>query len=269
MVTVAIAVCTVLVVGVVVTALIGRQPHADPIDLAFPLNNGTYLVVNGGSHLLINAHLNTLKGDRFRAYRGQSFGVDLVRINRVGLRAPGWLPADPTVYVIFGDPVFAPCPGRVVVASDGAPDMPPPQPDRSHMAGNHVMLDCAGTWVLLGHLQRGTVAVHMGQIVKTGDYLGRVGNSGNTSEPHLHVHAQRPGTDAEPLSGDPVPIRLAGRYLARNDHVSVTSPRPFSRKATSRLSSTCTPSRPATSSGPRLESVVTSTRTSTSPSTCR
>ena len=87
------------------------------------------------------------------------------------------------------------------------------------MAGNHVILECGLVWIVLGHLQQGTVAVHVGEITEVGHVIGRVGNSGNTGEPHLHVHAQRPGSAIAPLSGDPVPIRLDGRYLVRNDRV--------------------------------------------------
>jgi hypothetical protein len=208
-----------LLVGVTGGALAGRRPPAEPIDLAFPLRSGTYLVVNGGSQALINAHVGTLEGERFAPYRGQSYGVDLVRINGVGLRVRGVLPADPAAYLIFGDPVLAPCGGRVVIAEDGAPDMPPPQADRAHMAGNHVILECGAVWVILGHLQRGSVVASTGQVVEPGHVLGRVGNSGNTGEPHLHVHAQRPGSTTAPLSGDPVPVRLGGRYLVRNDRI--------------------------------------------------
>jgi murein DD-endopeptidase MepM/ murein hydrolase activator NlpD len=146
--------------------------------------------------------------------------VDLVRLNGFGLRARGLLPDDPRAYVMFGDRVLAPCGGAVAGAADGAPDMPPPQPDRAHMAGNYVLLDCAGVHVLLGHLQRGSVAVRSGQTVRTGEVLGLVGNSGNTGEPHLHIHAQRPGSSAEPMSGEPLPIRLDGRYLVRNVRVT-------------------------------------------------
>ena len=209
----------VLFLGVVGLALTGRRPPSDPIDVAFPLGSGTYLVVNGGSQPLINAHLGTLEGERFAPYRGQSYGVDLVRINPAGLRVMGLLPANPEVYVIYGDPVLAPCRGRVVFVADGAADMPPPQPDRAHMAGNHVILECDSVWIVLGHLQRGSVAVNVGQVTDLGDLLGLVGNSGNTGEPHLHVHAQRPGSAVAPLSGEPVPIRLGGRYLVRNDRV--------------------------------------------------
>ncbi len=218
-VTVLIGGLTMLLVGIVGMALASRRPPGDSVDLTLPLGSGTYLVVNGGSQALTNAHLGTLEGERFAPYRGQSHGVDLVRINRVGLRVPGLLPADPTAYLIYGDPVLAPCQGRVVVAEDGAADMPPPQADRTHMAGNHVILECGSVWIVLGHMQRGSVAVRVGQITELGDVLGLVGNSGNTGEPHLHVHAQRPGSTTAPLSGEPVPIRLGGRYLVRNDRV--------------------------------------------------
>lgn len=217
---------------VIVVALAARNPPGDAIDLASPVLGGTFLVVNGGNSQLINAHLGTLAGDRFRPYRGQSYGVDLVRIDRVGLRARGLLPNDPSAFLIFGDPVVAPCAGRVVAAVDGAPDMPPPQPDRSHMAGNYVMLDCDGAWVLVGHLQRDSVAVRKGDTAPIGVALGRVGNSGNTGEPHLHIHAQRPGTDAEPMSGEPMAVRLDGRYLVRNARVTFGQdpvPRPPTR----------------------------------------
>jgi len=209
--------------GAIVIALLARRAPDSAVDLAFPLDGGTYLVVNGGRHEFVNAHLGTLAGERFRPYRGQSHGVDLVRLNGLGLRATGLLPDDPRAYVMFGDRVLAPCDGTIAGAADGAPDMPPPLPDRAQMAGNYVLLDCAGIHVLLGHLQRGSVAVRPGQTVRTGDGLGLVGNSGNTGEPHLHIHAQRPGSAAEPLGGEPLPIRLDGRYLVRN--ARVTAPR--------------------------------------------
>lgn len=197
-----------------------RPPEAPAVDLTLPLRGGGYYVANGGRLELLNAHLMTLTDDRFRAYRGQSYGVDIVRLNRWGVRAPGPLPSDPARYVIFGEPVYAPCGGTVVMAVDGIADQPPPRADRAHMAGNHVILDCGNVWVLLGHLRQGSVSVRAGETVCVGQRLGSVGNTGNTGEPHLHIHAQRPGTTAEPLGGDPIAIRFAGRNLVRNARVS-------------------------------------------------
>lgn len=72
----------------------------------------------------------------------------------MGFRACGILPADPARYTIFGEPLYTPCAGQVIAAVDGVEDMPPPQMDRQHMAGNYVILNCEATWVLLGHLPR-------------------------------------------------------------------------------------------------------------------
>jgi hypothetical protein len=206
-------------VAAVYAALGGPRPDG-AVDVAFPLRQGTYLVANGGRIELRNAHLMTLTEQRFRAYRGQSFGVDLVRIDRLGRRARGLQPSDPAEYTIFGDSVFAPCAGHVVRATDGLADQPVPEVDRAHMAGNYVLLNCGDAWVLLGHLRASSVRVSAGETVLVGAPLGRVGNTGNTSEPHLHIHAQRPGTDAMPLGGEPLPIRFDGRRLARNDRIS-------------------------------------------------
>jgi hypothetical protein len=191
------------------------------VNLALPLGPGRYLVVNGGSSLSTNAHLATFDARqlRFRDWRGQSDGVDLVQLDGLGLRARGVQPADPRAYFIYGRPVLAPCAGRVVLAEDGLPDMQVPEMDREHMAGNHVLLRCAQGDVMLGHLIPGSVRVRVGDSVKPGDRLGAVGNSGNSGEPHLHVHAQRRGPVGAPLGGDPLPILFDGRFPVRGDRI--------------------------------------------------
>ena len=208
--------------GALVTwAIDGRRGPDAGAEAAFPLRDGTYLVVNGGRNALMSAHVRTLGSEpRFRAWRGQSHGVDIVKLGRGGLRARGVLPRDPGRYAIFGDPVHAPCNGSVVAAVDGIADQPVPEMNRAQMAGNHVILDCNGIWLLMGHLRRGSVRVHVGDAIESGHVVGEVGNSGNSSEPHLHIHAQKPGTLAEPLSGEPIPLRFDGRYLARNHRIS-------------------------------------------------
>jgi hypothetical protein len=218
-----IAVSVVLLIAsapLIAVALQGRRPALDTIvDLEFPLRDGTYYVANGGSHAIVSAHVQTLTTERMRDYRGQSYGVDVVKVNRWGVRASGFGPRDPRRYAIFGDSIYAPCPGIVLRAEDGRPDMPPPDSDRSRLAGNYVFLKCGDVHVLLGHMERGSVRVQPGDHVTPDDIVGRVGNSGNTNEPHLHIHAQRPATGDAYLSGDPLPMRLNGRFLVRNDRI--------------------------------------------------
>lgn len=203
-----------------VSTLTGRvQQVGAVVELTFPLKTGTYLVVNGGGNIKVNQHLMTIDISipRFYAYRGQSYGMDLVKLDKFGFRANGLLPPNPRQYNIYGVTVFAPCAGQVIAAQDGLPDMQVPQTDHQHMAGNHVLLRCNDADVLLGHFKPGSLKVMAGDAVAIGQAVGAVGNSGNTSEPHLHIHAQQRGTASEPFSGNPLPMRFDGRFLVRND----------------------------------------------------
>lgn len=201
-------------------ALSGRRtPDTDLVDLDFPLRDGRFVVANGGSTDLLNAHIDTLDDPRFAPVRGQSYALDIVEVNAFGVRASAPLPGDPARYVIFGRPVHAPCAGVVSQIENTLPDLSPPQTDARNPAGNRVIIDCGGFTVLLAHLKRGSVTVTGGQRVAAGAIVGAVGNSGNTDEPHLHVHAQRPGRGILPLDGEPLGMRFGGRWYVRNDSV--------------------------------------------------
>lgn len=201
----------------------GRLPPPVPaVDLTFPLQGGEYLIVHGGSDIQINPHMKTLDESvpLFQDYRGQSYGIDIVQIDRFGLRADGIVPHNLAAYQIYGEPVLAPCPGKIVQAVDGFPDMPIPQVDQDNRAGNHVILQCGDVEVLLAHFRPQSLSVQQGMDVQVGDRIAEVGNSGASNEPHLHISAQRPGSSVAPLSGDPVPMRFAGQFLIRGDRVT-------------------------------------------------
>ena len=96
-------------------------------------------------------------------------------------------------YWAWGRPIVAPADALVVAAVDGVRDNRPQVEveNRRAPAGNHVVLDLGrGEYALLAHLRRGSVRVRPGQRVGRGDVLGACGNSGNSSEPHLHFHVQ-------------------------------------------------------------------------------
>lgn len=214
------SVLVLLLAGVILLALGGRRDFDEKaVDLAFPLRAGTYLVANGGSSELLNAHLKTLQDERFSAYRGQSFAIDLVAIGRWGSRDSGIFPRDPSAYAVFGNTIHAPCAGTVVHARDGYPDRLGPGSEPATLEGNHVILACDPAWVLLAHMQEGSVRVTEGDSVLAGEAIGRVGNSGRSDEPHLHIHAQTPGSPAALLGGEPLPITFDQRSLVRNDRV--------------------------------------------------
>lgn len=216
----------VIVVGIVGLALAvvllppavgGRSQPDAVVALAPPLGAGSYYIASGGTTRSVNAHLATLDGPRSGIWRGQSRAVDLVKVDGLGRRADGIAPADPTRYFIFGEPVLAPCAGTVVATESGRADQRVPQVDRDNLPGNLVLLACGDVEVLLAHLRQHSVVVGPGQKVVPGTLLGEVGNTGNTSEPHLHIHAQRPSPDpAKPLAGEPLWITVDGRFPVRN-----------------------------------------------------
>lgn len=217
-----------LVVGggavvMVVDAYRARQPAGDiaVIDIAPPFARGTYLIGHGGSRPLFNPHLEALDPTRqsLRPYRGQAYALDVLRLDRLGRRARGLAPSDLEAYHIFGTAVRAPCAGEIVHAEDHHPDLPVGETDRRNPAGNHVRLACGEALLVLAHLQAESLLVSAGDAVEAGDALAAIGNSGNTSEPHLHLHAQRPGPTEAPLAGEPLQLTIDGRYLVRNDRL--------------------------------------------------
>jgi murein DD-endopeptidase MepM/ murein hydrolase activator NlpD len=108
----------------------------------------------------------------------------------------------------------------VAHVEDQLPDQTPPETDQRHPAGNHVRLVCGEADVLLAHLMRSSVAVTSGQWVEAGQLIGRVGNSGLSLEPHLHLHAQYRGPAGNFLAGEPMPLRIDGRVLVRNSRLT-------------------------------------------------
>jgi murein DD-endopeptidase MepM/ murein hydrolase activator NlpD len=79
----------------------------------------------------------------------------------------------------------------VVVAVDGVPDNIPGELNRPSALGNYVMIKSpSGFGVVLAHLRQSSVAKRAGTPVQAGELLGQCGNSGNSTEPHLHMHVQ-------------------------------------------------------------------------------
>ncbi len=208
--------------GAISEAWRGHQPPLiASIQLTLPLDGDGLLVANGGSRLLINAHQDTLdlSVPRHRLWHGQSYGVDLTAVRSSGITSNGFRPADPKRYAIFGRSVRAPCDGTVGAVRDDQPDLNVPQVDGKVMTGNHVTLRCNGVDVVMAHLKHGSVLVRPGQYVAVSQTIAAVGNSGMSDEPHLHIHAQTPGTPAAPFSGKPIAMFFNDRFLARNDRI--------------------------------------------------
>lgn len=172
------------------------------LALDFPLHDGTYIIVQGGAHVQMNYH---------QAYEPQKYALDILALNSLGMRAKGLNPKELEQYEIFNHSIYSPCDGIVVDTENHLPDLMPPETDIENATGNYVALTCdhaADTVVYLAHMQEVSVAVREGEKVETGQLIGKVGNTGNTSEPHLHIHAEKEGVG--------VPLEFHNRFLVRN-----------------------------------------------------
>ncbi|MDM8077036.1 M23 family metallopeptidase [Actinomyces viscosus] len=117
-------------------------------------------------------------------------------------------PEPPELFYTFGRPLYSPVAGTVVSVHDGEPDhvarrsvltripygLSQPQRIRQGLPaipGNHIIIQIAEGPHCVGlvHLQRGSVQVSPGDRVNAGDQIGRCGNSGNSTQPHLHIQA--------------------------------------------------------------------------------
>lgn len=93
----------------------------------------------------------------------------------------------------FGAEVVAPASGTIVEAIDSEQDHGINEESDGSMVGNHIYikLDETGTFLVLAHLKQDSIRVKQGDHVQEGTIVAEVGNSGNSSEPHLHIHHQR------------------------------------------------------------------------------
>ena len=109
-------------------------------------------------------------------------------------------------YYCYGQNIYAPCDGVVVQAEDGCEErvrtnlisdmsnayknanyFDPEKDDVQSVAGNYIVMECnSNIYAAFVHLQTGSIQVEIGQNIKKGDVIGKIGHSGNSFAPHLH-----------------------------------------------------------------------------------
>jgi hypothetical protein len=187
-------------------------PTGECVALDLPVR-GTWLAGHAGASEFTNFHLPI--------YR---YAIDVLKLGPDGRLVDG---SDLVVTNWYGydEPVYAPADGQIVKVVDGLPCGPIGNRDTVNPAGNHVVIDIGnGRQVLLAHLVAGSVAVKEGEYVTSGALIGRVGNSGNSEAPHLHVHVQSASETTVPFRFRSMQRKrwlfwteVTNGYLIRND----------------------------------------------------
>jgi hypothetical protein len=172
----------------------------EPITVSPPLR---------GSKLLgIIAHAPVTIDNRLR--HAQRYAIDFARLNRAADNLFDGDPQRNESYPIYGAEVLAAAPGTIVaIRDDMAENTPPIEPPFStwdDVAGNRVVQHPGGDRdAVYAHLQPGSVRVRVGQRVEREQVLGRVGNTGISSGPHLHFQVTDGAGGPSALDADGLP----------------------------------------------------------------
>ncbi len=183
----------------------------------------------------LNSPANKVPSHGLHTY-GQTYAIDIVAEPKEGAR-PGFAWLWPLVrrnsdFPAFGAPLLAVADATVVHAADGQRDhlsrnslpmlvymMLAEGPAReltgaTGVTGNHIVLDLGnGVYAAYAHLRRGSLEVRVGDRVRAGQKLAECGNTGNSSEPHVHFQLMD-GPDLDTARG--LPFRWSGLGVPRN-----------------------------------------------------
>jgi hypothetical protein len=172
---------------------------AAPVDLQAklmtigpPLKGSGWVAANGCC--LPGVHRATSMPVNGELHFSQRFAIDWMLLDKTGHMVNG-NPADVHSYPGYGADVIAVADGKVVSTMNNLDDQVPgtlPDPKTitlENLDGNHVVMDLGnGLYAFYAHMQKGSVTVVPGAQVKRGQVLGKLGNTGNSSAPHLHFH---------------------------------------------------------------------------------
>ena len=143
--------------------------------------NGEWSVIWGGDTKELNYHVES---------KAQKNAFDFVMKDSTGksYKTDGKTNED---YLAFGQYVLSPCEGDVVLVVDGVKDNKPGDLNPIYIPGNTVIIKTDNNeYLFFAHFKKRSIKVREGQRVRPGALLGLCGNSGNSSEPHIHFHIQ-------------------------------------------------------------------------------
>ena len=189
-----------------------RVSDRKPVSIAPPLNGPNWLNANGCCDM--TAHRMAANPINGKLYVSERFAIDYVELSDDFRLFTG----DPTKlesYPYFGATVHAVGDGKVVSVVDDQPEQVPTKSPTGlpldQYTGNHVVQDLGdGNYALYAHLKPGSVTVKAGDALKSGQSIAALGNSGNTSAPHLHFHVI---DGPDPLAANGLPFTLSSFRL--------------------------------------------------------
>jgi murein DD-endopeptidase MepM/ murein hydrolase activator NlpD len=155
--------------------------NVTPMKLPF---DGRWTVIWGGDTRELNYHVESQQ-------QKNAFDIVMMDSNHSTHKADG---SKETEYKAYAQKIYAPCDGEVVTAIDGVKDNIPGEMNGFYIPGNMIVIRTSrNEYLYFCHLKEHSVNVKEGQKVKAGQMIGLCGNSGHTTEPHLHFHIENCG----------------------------------------------------------------------------
>ena len=184
-------------------------------EIGSPLRGSNWLAANGPSNT--SQHRRATLALEGALHTSQRYAIDWVQIGP-DLHTYRGDPKDNRSYICYGSDVLAVADGTVVEIKDGivenVPNQPPAVPiTLETVAGNHIDLDLGGgVYAMYAHLQPGSLKVKLGDRVKRGQVIALLGNTGNSTEPHLHFQLMDRNS---PLISEGLPYKLPEYTIAK------------------------------------------------------
>ncbi len=156
-----------------------------------PLRGSGWIAVNGCCDS-ITSHRGATMAVNGLLRVPERFAIDWIKLDASGRVFTGD-GARITDYAYYGTPVHAVAAGTVVNLYNGADEQVPNQPAKGitteNIGGNMVVVDIGShAFAFYAHMQRGSLKVKLGDHVVAGQVIGLLGNTGNSTAPHLHFH---------------------------------------------------------------------------------
>jgi len=142
---------------------------------------GSWFVFWGGDTKKLNAY-HDVPNQRY------AFDFGIVNNKKKSYKGKGKTNKD---YYCFGKKILSPANGAIIEVINGVRDNKPGSMNRYSAFGNAIIIKHRKDEIsVLAHLKNGSISVRVGDKIKTGQIIGLCGNSGNSSESHLHYHLQ-------------------------------------------------------------------------------
>lgn len=181
----------------------------NPIVIGLPLAGSDWMAASGPGNR--SEHRRALTAVGGRAVIAQRFAIDWVQLKTADSTFTG-NSKDNNNYMAYGKDVLAVADATVALTKDGIPENTPGEDSRAvpitleTLAGNYIILDLGGgNYCMYAHLQPDRLKVKVGDKVKRGQALGLLGNSGNSTEPHLHFQVM---DGPSPLGAEGIPYLI-------------------------------------------------------------